>query len=245
MKAIRLKSFRSLTDTGWVDLRPLTVLVGRNSSGKSSFLRFLPLLRQSIEARTTGPIQWYGDYVDFGGFDETVSSFSDKKEMHFGFRLTLDYRALRRYRFGHIARTRARQGQSKAATSACCDVILTIIPDPRDNSVTRFQSITFRAAGHAVHCDIESTISVVNVVINQQRLLGSTYHELQLRPGGLLPLIRRQRHSTRMADTELDYARWIYGRSLAVDELVEVHRPMFHGRTIDKTIYRVANSIPC
>ena len=63
MNAIRLERFRSLADTGFVKLRPLTVLVGRNSSGKSSFLRFLPLLRQSVEARTSGPIQWYGNYV--------------------------------------------------------------------------------------------------------------------------------------------------------------------------------------
>ena len=71
MRAIRLRSIRSLSDTGFVELRPLTILVGRNSSGKSTFLRILPLLRQSVEARTTGPIQWYGDYVDFGGFEET------------------------------------------------------------------------------------------------------------------------------------------------------------------------------
>ena len=225
-------------------MRPLTVLVGRNSSGKSSFLRFLPLLRQSIEARTTGPIQWYGDYVDFGGFDETVSSFSDKKEMRFGFRLSLDHRALRQYRVGRFAPFRVRHGQSNSTTPTWCDVILTIIPDPRDNSVTRFQSITFKAAGHAVHFDIESTTGIANVVINKQQMLGKTCHELNLSPGGLLPLIHRQPSSSKVGDTELRYARWAYSRSLAVDELVEVLRPMFHGRTIDKTIFRVANSIP-
>ena len=89
MTAIRLQSFRSLGDTDFVEFRPLTILVGRNSSGKSSFLRFLPLLRQSLETRTTGPIQWYGDYVDFGGFEETHSTFSADDEMRFGFRTTL------------------------------------------------------------------------------------------------------------------------------------------------------------
>lgn len=72
MKAIRLESFRCLHDTGFVTIRPITILVGRNSSGKSSFLRFLPLLRQSVDAPTTGPIQWYGDHVDFGGSRDVV-----------------------------------------------------------------------------------------------------------------------------------------------------------------------------
>jgi len=48
MDAIRIENLRSLTDTGFVELKPLILLVGQNSSGKSSFLRFFPLLRQSI-----------------------------------------------------------------------------------------------------------------------------------------------------------------------------------------------------
>lgn len=40
MRGIRLKNFRSFEDTGWIELRPITVLVGANSSGKSSFLRY-------------------------------------------------------------------------------------------------------------------------------------------------------------------------------------------------------------
>ena len=34
MKSLRLKNFRCLEDTGDVEIRPLTFLVGANSSGK-------------------------------------------------------------------------------------------------------------------------------------------------------------------------------------------------------------------
>ena len=52
MRSIRLKNFRSFEDTGRIELKPITILVGANSSGKSSFLRFFPLLRQTVEAMT-------------------------------------------------------------------------------------------------------------------------------------------------------------------------------------------------
>ena len=72
MKAIRIENVRSLKDTGWVPLAPLTLLVGQNSSGKSTFLRTFPLMKQSIRTRTDGPMLWAGD-VDFGSFADTVS----------------------------------------------------------------------------------------------------------------------------------------------------------------------------
>ncbi|MBF0428109.1 MAG: AAA family ATPase, partial [Magnetococcales bacterium] len=52
MEMIQLKNLKNLTDTGEISLKPLTVLVGKNGSGKSSFLRFFPLLKQSAERKT-------------------------------------------------------------------------------------------------------------------------------------------------------------------------------------------------
>lgn len=87
MKKIQLKNIRSLLDTGPVCLSPITLLLGENSSGKSTFLRTFPLIRQSISKRTDGPLLWAGDvddYVDFGSFAETVTN-GGAKEMTFSF----------------------------------------------------------------------------------------------------------------------------------------------------------------
>ena len=81
MRSLRLKNFRSLVDTGRIELRPLTVLVGANSSGKSSFLRFFPLLRQTYEARSASPLLWYGRDVDFGDFSQVVRRGAEPKEI--------------------------------------------------------------------------------------------------------------------------------------------------------------------
>ena len=98
VKEIQMKNFRSLKDTGMQKLSPITILVGENSSGKSTFLRAFPLLKQSISKRTSGPILWAGDvddYVDFGSFKETVTN-DKSKEITFCFKfnitdLELDY----------------------------------------------------------------------------------------------------------------------------------------------------------
>lgn len=78
MDAIRIQHLRCLTDTGEIALKPLTVLLGQNSSGKSTFLRFFPLLKQSVEMRTSGPILWYGRLVDFGTYQEAKQRESEE-----------------------------------------------------------------------------------------------------------------------------------------------------------------------
>lgn len=91
---IQLQNIRSLKDTGVVSLSPITLLVGVNSSGKSTFLRTFPLIKQSICKRTDGPILWAGDvddYVDFGSFSETViNDGSDAITLQFEFPLTIE-----------------------------------------------------------------------------------------------------------------------------------------------------------
>lgn len=87
---IRLKNFRSFRDTGWVEIRPLTVLVGANSSGKSSFLRFFPLMKQTLMQPSGSPLLWFGNLVDFGSFSEALSRQAQPKEIELRFALELE-----------------------------------------------------------------------------------------------------------------------------------------------------------
>ena len=106
VKEIQMKNFRSLKDTGMQTLSPITILVGENSSGKSTFLRAFPLLKQSISKRTSGPILWAGDvddYVDFGSFEETVTN-DGSDSITFAFSFSIDERdAFQRHYFYSIA----------------------------------------------------------------------------------------------------------------------------------------------
>lgn len=89
MKEIRLRNLRGLSDTGFISLKPLNLLVGKNSSGKSTFLRFFPLMKQSFESRTSSPILWFGRYVDFGTFKEAFNINAENDSISLEFKLEI------------------------------------------------------------------------------------------------------------------------------------------------------------
>lgn len=92
-----LENLRSLTGSSWIEMKPINILVGSNSSGKSTFARSLPLVRQSMETRTSSLILWYSD-VDFGSFQSSKSQFSNEDYICFGFGATVKKEKFSSYR---------------------------------------------------------------------------------------------------------------------------------------------------
>lgn len=83
---IRMKNFKSWEDSGEVQLAPLTGFFGTNSSGKSSLLQMLLLLKQTI-----GSDQYifFGDensLVNLGNFREVIHGHKENEllELEFG-----------------------------------------------------------------------------------------------------------------------------------------------------------------
>lgn len=75
--AVRIKNLRSLVDTGFVEIKPITLLLGANSTGKSTFLRSFPLFTQSVNKNLRGPISWFDDsLVDFGDYNTALNKFA-------------------------------------------------------------------------------------------------------------------------------------------------------------------------
>ncbi|MFM0176677.1 AAA family ATPase [Paraburkholderia sediminicola] len=89
VEAIRVKNLRALQDTGFIALKQITLLVGRNSVGKSTFARVFPLLRQSVEENRRAPLLWWGKYVDFGSFDEALSRGANDKAVSVAFKIAI------------------------------------------------------------------------------------------------------------------------------------------------------------
>lgn len=87
MESIYVKNFRSILDSGEIQISPLTIMVGKNSAGKSSIVRLFPLLKQSMERNISAPLLWFGDYVDFGDFEDVVSRNNIKSPIELGFSL--------------------------------------------------------------------------------------------------------------------------------------------------------------
>jgi predicted ATPase len=86
---LRLENFRLFRDSGWFRLAPLTCLVGRNSSGKSSVISSILLLKQSLEQQAMGtaqtPLTLSGPYCDLGNYSDVVHDHNESSEMSFSF----------------------------------------------------------------------------------------------------------------------------------------------------------------
>ena len=64
---IAVTGFKSLATKTDVEIRPLTVLAGANSSGKSSLMQPLLLMKQTLESNfnAAGPFLLSGPYVEY------------------------------------------------------------------------------------------------------------------------------------------------------------------------------------
>lgn len=90
LDAIRLRNFMGYKDTNWIELRSITLLFGRNSSGKSALIRALLLLKQSLTSRPQDiPLIFVGDMVDLGTFYNAVYGHDTTQRITFSFRIAM------------------------------------------------------------------------------------------------------------------------------------------------------------
>ena len=77
----RIQNLRSIKDSGDIKLKPIMILLGANSSGKSTFLRSFPLFTQSVDKKLRGPIAWFDtSFVDFGDFKTAKNKYADESD---------------------------------------------------------------------------------------------------------------------------------------------------------------------
>ena len=71
---IAVSGFKSLAEECAIDIRPLTILAGANSSGKSSIMQPLLMLKQTLEAPyDPGPLLLDGPNVQFTSAEQFLS----------------------------------------------------------------------------------------------------------------------------------------------------------------------------
>ena len=74
IRAISVRGYKSLADNCRIEIRPLTILAGANSSGKSSIMQPVLLLKQTLEAGyDSGPLSLDGPHVKFRSVDQLFS----------------------------------------------------------------------------------------------------------------------------------------------------------------------------
>jgi len=80
---LRLSNFRLFDDEVIVRFRPITVLIGENNAGKSSVVKFLLMLQQSLDPGNPQFLRPEGDRVHLGIFSELNNSLTKEQKLHF------------------------------------------------------------------------------------------------------------------------------------------------------------------
>ncbi len=81
---LRMQNFKSWKDTGDLEIAPLTGLFGTNSSGKTSILQMLLMLKQTVESSDRRRVLHLGDdrsLVDLGTFFDIIHGHQSDAEL--------------------------------------------------------------------------------------------------------------------------------------------------------------------
>lgn len=88
IKKWTLQSFKSVYNKTTLEIQPLTIFTGANSSGKSTIIQSILLTAQTLQS-TDYPrsIILNGHIIRMGGFDDLKSNVSDNNEIYIGFEI--------------------------------------------------------------------------------------------------------------------------------------------------------------
>lgn len=88
LKGIEIENFKSYTEKQYIHFSDLSVLLGANSSGKSTALQALLIMKQTIECNSPDEeLLMSGKYVALGDFDDVIS---DPKKDYFSLAAVLE-----------------------------------------------------------------------------------------------------------------------------------------------------------
>ena len=87
LESLRLVNFKSWKDTGDIQLAPITAFFGTNSSGKTSLLQALLLLKQTVASNNEFVTLDYGQldalFVELGSFKEIIFNHDENLPLEF------------------------------------------------------------------------------------------------------------------------------------------------------------------
>lgn len=84
----------AFADSGWLEIRPITLLFGQNSTGKSTIIKALMFLKQSADASKLTYFSEHG--IDLDTYENILHGVNksaykkSKKKLSFGFKFSLD-----------------------------------------------------------------------------------------------------------------------------------------------------------
>ena len=99
IKSITLENFKGIQEQTRIELKPITLLFGANSAGKSTILQALLYAREVLDRHNLDPDKTMlgGDLIDLGGFENLVNNHDLSKDIVIGFELDISNQDIPNY----------------------------------------------------------------------------------------------------------------------------------------------------
>jgi hypothetical protein len=232
---VKITNLRALSDTGEIKITPLTVLLGKNSVGKSTFARSFSLMKQSLFINRSEPVLWYSpDLVDFGSFEDSVTKERDEIEFEYSFEQSMeDFESFSNYNF-LWSRLSLNNGIYEDVNKEIT-VRFSIKKNKIDHINIRFLDFNYQIK-YDTRYKVESFI-----INNIPTSLGDLFSRSDFRLGEIIPQIHLKKNSE-----ELSNNFSFGGRSLGLVSLKEIERlfdKIKDGRTNRNTIQNILNKL--
>ncbi len=90
--SLMLENFRSVSSPIKIDFKPITLLFGPNSAGKSSILQAFLAFREALRSNNADPRKVYGggEDIDLGGFTSLIHGHNTSREISIRVGFTID-----------------------------------------------------------------------------------------------------------------------------------------------------------
>ena len=86
---LSISNFKTIRELNWFNFNSINIISGVNSSGKTSFIQFLLMLKQTLEAQSANSTLIFdGNYLKLGIFEKLV--YKQQTENSIGFELCFD-----------------------------------------------------------------------------------------------------------------------------------------------------------
>lgn len=232
-----VKNFRSLKNLDVINLKPINILVGKNSAGKSTFARLLPLLKQSSERTKTAPILWWGRLVDYGMFDDVYSENATDGLIGITIRFSIDEALSLSRRIGW------RDNELRLKTPCPLDVTFMLAKD--DDGRTLLREMQLDVFGIKIQLIMASGI-ISSVKADGQNIEIPSNIKLVWTQGTLLPLIKTVNvaptQPSSVSDESLFHPRRIsrFGAVAARRAVAQ----FVHGNTQEDRLEEIADRLP-
>lgn len=157
------------------------ILVGKNSSGKSSLLKQFPLLKQSIGVRRNGIFLWHDpNGIDLGNFSNALKTGEDEMAVEYG----IDSLKLKNRYIAHSGRTRVIE-----------NVRLQLVLRNKDEEYEYLKKIAISFSSQKIEIEIGNDGIVGRILINGYKVNSSNEKIISSLSNSLLPRLAYVYHN--------------------------------------------------